>query len=112
MVFRQSDERAIPVVTKWLESHKPDLVIGNFVWEAIQSLGWRVPEEIAFATFDRSAEFPDHAGLDQRYEIVGRVAADVLITEITHNRRGIPKDPVQHAIKGAWSPGPSAPGRK
>jgi LacI family transcriptional regulator len=101
----------IPTIAHWLESYKPELVIGNFVWEAIQALGWRVPQDIAFATFDRSAEFPDHAGLDQRYEVIGRVAADVLITEITHNRRGIPRDPVQHAIRGTWAAGPTAPRR-
>lgn len=111
IVFRQSDERAIPLVARWLEEHKPELVIGNFVWEAIESLGWRVPQDIAFATFDRSTEYANHAGLDQRHEVIGRVAADVLITEITHNRRGVPVDPVQHAIKGQWVDGPSAPKR-
>ncbi len=109
LVYQFADERAIPVVAQWLQQVKPDLVVGNYAWEAILSLGWRVPQDIAFATFDRSTLFPDHAGLDQRYETIGRVAADVLITEVSHNRRGLPADPVHHAIRGAWKHGPSAP---
>src|SRR5690606_29370771 len=89
---------------------KPDLAVGTYVLEAIGSLGWRVPRDMAFATFDQSAEFPDHAGLDQRHETSGRVAADVLIDDSTHNHRGLPPDPVEHTILGQWVDGLTAPG--
>ncbi len=103
---------AVPIVAEWLERVRPELAIGTYMLEAIQSLGWRIPEDIAFATFDVSQEYPDHAGLDQRHETIGRVAADVLINEITHNHRGIPRDPVEHTILGHWVDGQTAPSRR
>jgi len=99
-------------VADWLKRYKPDYVIGTSVLPAIESLGLRVPGDIAVATFDRSPEYPDHAGLDQRYESLGQLAADVLIGELTQNRRGIPGTPVEHLINGRWVDGKTAPGRK
>lgn len=110
-VYTQTGSDAIEPVARWLENTRPEVAIGTWVYEAIQLLGWKIPRDIALVTFDRSPEFPDHAGLDQRYEIIGRVAADVLISEITHNRRGIPSDPVEHAIHGHWYDGSTAPPR-
>lgn len=112
LVYEGSGPEAIPQIAQWLERYRPDVVVGTWVAEAIQSLGWRIPEDIALLTFDRSPEFPTHAGLDQRYEASGELGADVLIKEITHNRRGIPSDPVEHTIRGTWIDGPSAPPRR
>ncbi len=109
LVYEESGRNAIPLIARWLERHRPQVAVGTWVIDAIQELGWRIPEDIAVVTFDKSPEYPDHAGLDQRYEVSGMVAADVLITEITHNRRGIPTEPVEHLIQGRWLDGPSAP---
>jgi LacI family transcriptional regulator len=109
LVYEGSGPEVIPVIARWLEAYRPDIVVGTWVADAIASLGWRVPEDVALLTFDRSPEYPNHAGLDQRYEATGRLAADVLISEITHNRRGIPADPVEHTVRGVWVDGPSAP---
>jgi LacI family transcriptional regulator len=108
-IYPHHGEDAIEPVAQWLGNCRPQLAVGTYVSEAIERLGWRIPEDIALATFDRSPEYPDHAGLDQRYEAGGRVAADVLISEITHNRRGIPDDPVEHTIRGCWVDGSTAP---
>lgn len=109
LIFEEWGERAIDRVAKWLKEYRPELAMGNYVYEAACSLGWKIPDDMALITFDRSPEYPTHAGLDQRYEITGRVAADVLISEVTHNRRGIPDDPVEHTVYGVWVDGPSAP---
>lgn len=109
LTYDGSGPEVIPKIAEWLERYRPDIVVGTWVAEAIKSLGWRIPDDIALLTFDRSPAFPTHAGLDQRYEASGELAADVIITEITHNRRGIPVDPVEHTIQGAWIDGPSAP---
>lgn len=107
--YPQHGEDAIEPVAQWLRDCRPQLAVGTYVAEAIKRLGWRIPQDIALATFDRSPEYPEHAGLDQRYEAAGRVAADVLISEITHNRRGIPDEPVEHTIRGRWVEGSTAP---
>jgi LacI family transcriptional regulator len=102
-------ESGVAEIARWLRRVKPEFVVGPGVYEAIQSLGWKIPGDIAFATFDRSPGFPEHGGLDQRHDMLGRLAADILVSEITQNRRGIPDDPVEHTIQGSWVNGASAP---
>lgn len=109
--YSQLDRKGIETVAKWLDRTRPEFAVGPGIYEAIQLLGWRIPQDIAMATFDRSPGFPEHAGLDQRYKAAGALAADVLINEITQNRRGIPSDPVEHTIRGRWVDGPTAPPR-
>jgi LacI family transcriptional regulator len=111
LVYDGDIAAAVPQIAAWLEAHRPQLAIGVGVFEAIRLLGWRIPQDIGFATFDRSPEYPDHAGLDQHYEVSGRIAADVVIAQVTQNRRGIPREPVEHLVKGRWLDGPSAPRR-
>jgi LacI family transcriptional regulator len=111
LIYDLPFEESIGVVAKWLDTHRPQLAIGTAVFEAIKQLGWRIPRDIGFATFDHSPEYANHAGLDQQYEASGRIAADVLIGQVTQNRRGIPKQPVEHLVKGRWVDGPSAPRR-
>ena len=101
----------IDTVAAWLESYRPDFAVGNWVYESSKALGWRIPEDIAFASLDRSEGFPDHAGLDQGYATSGALAADIVMAEVTHNRRGIPEVPVEHLFKGRWVDGPTAPPR-
>lgn len=112
LLFEEEEpERSIEEVAAWLDRCRPDFAVGNWVYEAIQSLGWRIPEDIAFASLDRSSDFPSHAGLDQDYAISGALAADIVIAEVAHNRRGIPPVPVEHLFRGHWVDGPTAPPR-
>ncbi len=104
-----TSERHVPRITRWLDEHRPQIVMGTYVYEAIQALGWRVPQDIAFISVDRDALFSHHAGIDQRHELTGQFAADLLIARITHNQRGLPDAPVYHLLDGVWIDGPSAP---
>lgn len=105
------EDKEIKTIARWLKRIRPDFAVGPGVYEAISLLGWKIPKDIALATFDRSPGFPEHAGLNQRHEALGRLAADILVNEITQNRRGIPPDPVEHTIQGSWVDAASAPAR-
>jgi LacI family transcriptional regulator len=108
-VYDDSDGQFLQIVADWLQRTRPEVAVGTSVGYAIDLLGWRVPQDIALITFDHSPLYASHAGLDQRYEETGRLAADVLIGNLRNNRRGIPATPVEHMIKGEWVDGPSAP---
>ncbi len=98
-------------IVRWLERTRPELVMGMFFGHIFDHLGWRVPRDIARVAFDRSPESPNEAGLDLRYELGGALAADVLISQITLNRRGIPEMPVEYTMQCQWVNGRSAPSR-
>ena len=105
----EKGDKEIEAIANWLRKVRPDCAVGPGVYEAINYLGWKIPEDLAMATFDRSPGFPEHAGLEQRHEEIGGLAADILISEVTHNRRGIPEDPVQHLYRGRWVDAESVP---
>lgn len=109
LVYKESRADVIKLVAHWIRDNDFDFVVGNYVFEALDVMGWQIPRDIAAATFDRSVGFPHHAGLDQCHEATGALAADVIIGEITRNRRGIPDQPVEHTIQGKWVDGPTAP---
>ncbi len=111
LFMEEESKRSIDAVATWLDRCRPDLAVGNWVYEAIAALGWRIPEDIAFASLDRSSDFPNHAGLDQDYATSGALAADIVIAEVVHNRRGIPPVPVEHLFRGHWVDGLTAPSK-
>ncbi len=108
-VYDESDPAMLKKIAGWLKRTRPELVMGMFGSEVFDHLGWKVPGDIARIAFDRSPESPSQAGLDLRYEVGGGLAADVLISEITLNRRGIPENPVEYTVACKWRNGGSAP---
>lgn len=109
--FSEYDPTRDDKMAEWLGQVRPDLVMGQFDRSVFDRLGWRVPKDIARVAFDRSPESPTEAGLDLRYELCGSLAADVLISQITLNQRGIPETPVEYTVPVQWVNGRSAPSR-
>lgn len=102
----------IPRIQAWLREYKPEIVLGeDIVWQAIRQMQWRVPQDVAFANSDTSLEYPEIAGFNQRHDLHGAVAIDMISSAIVQNERGIPPVPRLTLIKGAWSEGLSAPAR-
>lgn len=95
---------------RWLVCHRPQVVIGtDIAWDAIRALGWRIPQDVAFISVDRSPAYPQVAGFNQGHEIHGCLAVDALVAMLTHNQRGIPEHPVLQLVDGCWEDGASAP---
>lgn len=111
-IYDNFAEKDTEKIAAWLKECEPDMLVGSWAINALDLLGWKVPRDIGMVTFDHSPEYLEHAGLDQCYAISAEIAADVLINGVTHNRRGVPKVPVEHTICGKWVDGPSAPPRR
>jgi LacI family transcriptional regulator len=111
--FEQPGESAIAGIQEWLRAHRPEVVLGEEItWQAIKRMGWEVPRDVGFVTVDWSADYAQIAGLDQRHELHGSVAVDLLVGQISQNELGLPKVPRVILLPGKWAAGPSAPGRK
>lgn len=108
--FATDEEKEIPQVQAWLANHRPEIVLGeDLTWRAIQRMGWRVPQDLAFVNVDWSEKYPDIAGFNQRHELHGSVAVDILVAQIMQNERGLPPIPRVVLVPGAWAAGASAP---
>ncbi|EIP98161.1 transcriptional regulator [Opitutaceae bacterium TAV1] len=108
--FPRSHPDEIPGIQKWLRRNRPDAVLAEeVVWWAIERMGWRVPQDVAFISVDRAPEYPDIGGFNQRHELHGSVAIDLLVGQILQNERGLPAIPREVLVKGEWADGISVP---
>ena len=114
-------ESNIPVHSKALEKnamrrvldkHAPDVIVGPdvFVKDFLENdLGLRIPRDCAFIMYAHSA--PGIAGIDQRLEIIGQSATEILTGMIIHGA------PVEHEalrtmhVRGRIVPGATLPSR-
>lgn len=99
-------------VREWILKHRPEVVLGEYLaWHVINDLGWTIPDDIAFASFDWSPDHTEIGGILQNHDIIGAHAVDLIATQIVHNERGLSEVPRHLQIEGRWRPGPSVPAR-
>lgn len=72
---------------------------------------FRVPGEIALVSVDWHSSLGDVAGVDQRHELIGAAAVDIVIHMLNNNIYGIPETPRVTTVEGVWKPGATAPPR-
>lgn len=95
-------------VRNYLRQYRPDVLIGQgFVYSFLEALGIRVPEDISFVSIDLGDPPYDAAGIDGHYDIVAATAVDLVATQFTLNRKGIPAVPKVVMVDTDWQPGPS-----
>lgn len=108
--FKTSSSHEMAGVADWLRKKRPDAVLGeNVAWRAIEHLGWKVPQNIAFVSVDWSPDHPLIGGFNQRHELHGAVGVETVVSQINHNERGLPEVPHVVLIPGAWADGLSIP---
>lgn len=108
--FPQAEPSVIPEIQAWLRKNRPQIVLGEgILLEAIRDMGWRIPEDVAYMSVDRGPEYPHIAGLNQRHELHGVVATDLVVGQLLQNRRGLPEVPRCVSVQACWAPGDTAP---
>ncbi|HTL74486.1 MAG TPA: LacI family DNA-binding transcriptional regulator [bacterium] len=96
----------------WLKKYQPDAIL-TAAPEALiflRELGYRVPQDVAVAStspYDISVD----AGIDQCPNVIGQIAAEMLIKQISLNERGEPADPCRILVESRWLDGKSLPPR-
>jgi len=96
----------------FLREHRPEIVISKreFIQGALKTLGWRIPQDIAFADLFLDDFTGKTAGVRQNHETVGAIAVEMLAGLLQHNKRGIPEIPTTTFVEGTWFDGKSMPG--
>lgn len=93
---------------KWLRKEKPDVVIVHALgyFPGIQNLLKSMPFKVDCAVLDREPGDPC-GGIDQQFNLSGRMLVDLLSSQIRHNERGIPDIPILSMVDGAWADPPA-----
>ena len=94
----------------WLEEHRPDVIFTLYheVRRWLQGLGRQVPEDIGLIQYEWRPDHRDWAGMDQRNDLVGQAAVDMLGSMIHHRERGVPVNPRATMIGSSWVNGGTA----
>lgn len=96
----------------WFARHRPDVVLTLTGHEkaALDGMGIRVPDDVGFACLvcPRDSSF---AGIDEKNEIIGATALELVASQIARNEFGVPSHPKLTLIDGRWVQGSSAPAR-
>ena len=116
---RVAEARANPELFRsWLATNRPDVIFTLYheVMHWLRDLGLRVPEDIGLIQYERRNEPDGWAGMDQRNDLVGGAALDMLVSMIQHNESGAAECPRATLIGPHWvdgttvrMPGPAVP---
>jgi DNA-binding LacI/PurR family transcriptional regulator len=110
--YTREKSRGLKLLDQWVKKCRPDAVLTSVgaLPAMLQSLGYRIPKDIAVA--GTSIDVPVDAGIDQHSEAIGRMAVEMLVSQINLNERGEPEDPSRILIESRWRDGKSLPPRK
>lgn len=99
---------------EWIRREKPEVIISKaeFVFPVFESMGLRVPGDIAFIDIFLENNDGRFAGVKQSYAAVGALAIEMLAGQMQQNRRGIPPIATQTCVEGIWFEGASLPERQ
>jgi DNA-binding LacI/PurR family transcriptional regulator len=101
-----------PPFKEWLDKEEPDVVIGySLVRGWLGQMGRSVPGDVAFANLDWHQSYGNEAGINQKPELIGAAAVDLVTSQIFRNERGVPPDQKLILIESEWVDGPTAPGK-
>ena len=106
-------EQGRDLFSAWIRRHAPDVVISmdTHAPRWIKGMGLRMPEDIAFVSYDWVPSMSGYAGIDQRRSHVAAAAVDLLAVQMSRFERGVPAVPRQVLIPAAWVDGDSVPAR-
>ncbi|MEO5914459.1 MAG: LacI family DNA-binding transcriptional regulator [Luteolibacter sp.] len=95
------------IFSKWFAENQPDVIFTLYheVKRWIQEMGLRVPEDVGLIQYEWRSDHGGWAGMDQRNDLVGAAAVDMLISLVHHNERGVPEHPRATLIGSHWVDG-------
>ncbi len=97
----------LSLFTDWLHQTKPDVIFTLYhdVRKWLRRLGIKVPDEVGLIQYEWREDHSEWAGMDQRNDIVGEAAMDMLVSMIHHNEHGVPAVPRATLVGSRWVPG-------
>jgi DNA-binding LacI/PurR family transcriptional regulator len=102
--FRREDRVGF---RKWLERYRPDsiLCLHDQVRDWLRNFGVRVPADIGLAHLDITSGLEGWSGMDQKNELVGSSAVDLVVGQLHRNEKGIPMHPKCVMVESVWVDG-------
>lgn len=106
--IHSGDKRAFKDFKKWLNQWQPDSLLTVYGQERkwLDDCGLKAPDDIGLACLIKTPD-SDLAGINDRYDQVGKAAVELVASKISYNQFGIPPYPKITLIEGQWENGTS-----
>ena len=93
--------------SEWLRQERPDVLFTLYheVERWLHQCGLRVPSDVGLIQYEWRAQRPHWAGMDQRNDLVGEAAVDLLVSMIHNGQRGVPEQPLATLVTSQWMRG-------
>lgn len=93
----------------WYRKFRPDVIVSNRnrAFEALGRAGVAVPDDVGFAQLELCAEREALAGIETRFNVLGRAAVELLVGQLHSREVGLPDVPKVLKIEGVWTAGPT-----
>jgi len=92
---------------RWLKRYEPDVLLTLHrdirIW--LEDLGHKVPRDIGLVDLEYNPSASDWAAMDQRNDLSGEAAVDMLISMLHNNESGPPEFPRATLGSSHWVPG-------
>ena len=91
----------------WLEQTKPDVLFTLYheVERWLEACSLRVPADIGLIQYEWRPQRSYWAGMDQRNDLVGEAAVDLLVSMIHNGQQGVPERAIATQVTSQWVPG-------
>ena len=91
----------------WINQVKPEVILApsDFIFPYLKRWGFRVPEDIGFASLAVEENDGFFSGIHQNGRNIGRAAVNLLVSLLERQEKGIPETPTHVLIDGVWKPG-------
>ena len=95
---------------KWLAKTRADVVFTLYheVERWLTQLGLQAGRDIGLIQYEWRADHSHWAGMDQRNDLVGEAAVDMLVSMVQHGEKGPPACPRATLITSQWVDGRTA----
>ncbi len=93
----------------WYKRYSPDVVVtlDTAVYRWMLDMGLDIPQDAGLAFLELPRSISWACGIDRGGERIGAAAADLVVSMINRNERGVPETDNMTQIKGVWADGGS-----
>ncbi len=101
-------DRYVNPMRAWIQEQRPDVIVGDAAeYRKLLQLGYSIPDDFGFATWlaEPSRGSGEISGIHRAEDTLSKTCVELLVSQINHGIRGIPKDPIQTKVEGHWKNG-------
>lgn len=101
------------ILSKWFKKYQPDVIIclENTMIQLLAECGVSVPQDVGVVHINVCSDVAGWAGINQRNEDIGKMAIDILASQLMYNKRELPSTKTTTVLTGQWLDGWTLPSR-